>query len=111
VIVAYSAINFVIQSLIQPKFVADAVGLSPTLTILSLFFWAWVLGALGALLAIPLSLLIKALLVDSDRRADWLRPLIGDSSTPLAGAATAQTATDSTPDRREAALPTPDHLE
>jgi len=39
-----------------------------------------VLGALGALLAIPLSLLMKALLVDSDRGAAWLRPLIGGSS-------------------------------
>jgi predicted PurR-regulated permease PerM len=80
VIAAYSIINFIIQSLIQPKFVADAVGISPTLTIISLFFWAYVLGALGALLAIPLSLLMKALLVDSDRGAAWLRPLIGGSS-------------------------------
>jgi predicted PurR-regulated permease PerM len=111
VIVAYSAINFVIQSIIQPKFVADAVGLSPTLTILSLFFWAWALGAVGALLAIPLSLLVKALLVDSDRRAAWLRPLIGDSSTPPADAAAAQTATNGTPDQRDDALPGPDHLE
>lgn len=36
VIVAYSVINMVIQSLIQPKFVGDTVGLSATLTFLSL---------------------------------------------------------------------------
>jgi predicted PurR-regulated permease PerM len=78
VIVAYSLINFVIQSVIQPKYVGDAVGLSATLTFLSLVFWAWVLGPLGALLAIPLSLLAKALLVDGDPGAHWLRPLLGD---------------------------------
>ena len=76
VIVAYSAINFVIQSLIQPKFVADAVGLSPTITIISLLFWTWVLGALGALLAVPASLFVRAVLVDANERAAWLIPLI-----------------------------------
>ncbi len=53
VIIVYSVINFVIQSLIQPKFVGDAVGLTVTMTFLSLVFWGWVFGALGALLAIP----------------------------------------------------------
>ena len=42
VIVVYSVINFVIQSIIQPRVVGDAVGLSPTLTFLSLVFWTWV---------------------------------------------------------------------
>jgi len=53
VVVAYSVINLVIQSLIQPKFVGDAVGLSVTLTFLSLVFWTFVIGPLGALLAVP----------------------------------------------------------
>jgi AI-2 transport protein TqsA len=53
VVVAYSVINLVIQSLIQPTFVGDAVGLSVTLTFLSLVFWTFVIGPLGALLAVP----------------------------------------------------------
>ncbi|GGO15806.1 AI-2E family transporter [Microbispora rosea subsp. aerata] len=76
VIVAYIAINIVIQSFIQPKFLGDAVGLSTTVTFLSLIVWAWVLGPLGALLAIPLSLLVRALLVDSDPDATWAAALI-----------------------------------
>jgi AI-2 transport protein TqsA len=76
VVVAYSLINFVIQSLIQPKFVGDAVGLSISLTFMSLVFWSFVIGPLGALLAVPLSLLAKALLVDADPDARWLDPLI-----------------------------------
>jgi hypothetical protein len=35
-----------------------------------------VLGALGALLAIPLTLLVKALLVDVDPRGHWLDALL-----------------------------------
>jgi AI-2 transport protein TqsA len=83
VIIGYSVLNVVIQSVIQPKVVGDAVGLSTSLTFLSLVFWAWVLGALGALLAIPLSLLTKALLVDVDPDSRWLVPLLsGDVEKP-----------------------------
>ena len=76
VIIVYSVINFVVQTVIQPRFVGDAVGLSATLTFLSLIFWAWLIGALGALLAVPLTLLVKAVLVDVDRRARWMEPLL-----------------------------------
>ncbi len=76
VIVVYSVINLVIQSVIQPRYVGNAVGLSTTLTFLSLIFWAWVLGPLGALLAVPMSLLFKAILVEADPDARWLDPLI-----------------------------------
>lgn len=76
VIVIYSVINLVVQSVIQPKIVGDAVGLSVTLTFVSLIFWGWVLGALGALLAVPMTLLVKALLIDADPAARWAAPLI-----------------------------------
>jgi AI-2 transport protein TqsA len=76
VIVVYSVVNLVIQSVIQPRYVGHAVGLSTTLTFLSLVFWAWVLGALGALLAVPMSLFFKAVLVEADPRARWMDPLI-----------------------------------
>jgi AI-2 transport protein TqsA len=79
VIVAYMAINVVIQSFIQPKFLGDAVGLSTTATFLSLILWTFVLGPLGALLAIPLSLLTRALLVDSDPAAGWAAGLISSA--------------------------------
>lgn len=80
VIVVYCVINFVIQSIIQPKFVGDAVGLSVTMTFLSLVFWTWVLGPLGALLAIPLTLLVKAMLLDIDPSTRWVNALIGEAA-------------------------------
>ena len=76
VIIVYSVINFVIQSIIQPRVVGDSVGLSPTLTFLSLVFWTWVIGPVGALLAVPFSLLTKSLLVEADPRGRWALPLI-----------------------------------
>ena len=47
-----------------------------TVTFLALLFWGWVLGALGALLAIPLTLLVKALLVDVDPQGHWLDAML-----------------------------------
>ncbi|GIE91229.1 AI-2E family transporter [Actinoplanes regularis] len=79
VIALYCLVNFVIQSVIQPKVVGDAVGLSATVSFLALIFWAWVLGALGALLAIPLTLLAKGLLVDVDPNSRWVNALLSSS--------------------------------
>lgn len=78
VIVVYSVLNFVVQSLIQPRFIGDSVGLSVTVTFLTLFLWSWLIGPLGAILAIPLTLLAKALLVDVDPGASWADALLRD---------------------------------
>jgi AI-2 transport protein TqsA len=76
VVVVYCVLNFVIQTIIQPRVVGVTVGLSATLSFLSLIVWATILGASGAFLAIPLSLLIKALLVDVDPEQTWVSPLL-----------------------------------
>jgi hypothetical protein len=78
VIVVYCVLNFIIQSVLQPKFVGDAVGLTTTVSFLSLIVWAYILGPIGAILAIPASLLVKALLVDMDKEAQWLGLFLGD---------------------------------
>ena len=58
VIVIYGGINSVIQSIIQPKYVGNAVALSETITFASVLFWAVILGPVGAILAVPLTLLV-----------------------------------------------------
>ena len=78
VIVIYAIVNAVVQSIVQPRVVGNAVALSQSLTFASVLFWAIVLGAIGAILAIPLTLLVRTILVDADPAAAWWRPLIGD---------------------------------
>lgn len=78
VAVVYCVVNFIIQSVLQPKFVGDAVGLTTTVSFLSLIVWAYILGPIGAILAIPVSLFFKALLVDMDPEAQWLELFLGD---------------------------------
>jgi predicted PurR-regulated permease PerM len=76
VIVAYSLLNVTIQTFIQPRIVGNSVGLSAEITFMSLVVWTFLLGALGALLAVPMTLLMRALFIDADRRAAWVAPLI-----------------------------------
>jgi len=77
VVLVYLVLNFVFTSLLQPRFVGDAVGLSITVTFVGLVFWGWLLGPVGAVLAVPMTLLVKALLVDSDPTAGWMNALLG----------------------------------
>ncbi|HEY0815195.1 MAG TPA: AI-2E family transporter [Pseudonocardia sp.] len=107
VIAAYSVANFVIQSVIQPKFVGDAVNLSLTLTFLSLIFWSFAIGPLGAILAIPLTLLAKAVLLDVDPQTRWISGLL--ESGPADNDGQAAVAGDS-PDRGSPAAPDASHV-
>ena len=76
VIVVYVVLNVVVQTIIQPRFTGDAVGISGTVAFISLIFWAYVLGGLGALVAIPATLFLKSILVDNSVPASWVNALV-----------------------------------
>lgn len=80
VIAVYSVVNVVLQVLVQPKFVSDAVDLSLTLSFVSVVFWTFVIGPLGAILSIPLTLLVRDLLLDREPGSSWLRWLSGNAA-------------------------------
>lgn len=73
----YILINFVSDNVIKPKFVGESIGLSPLVVVLSLLFWAWLLGPLGALVAVPLSIGVKVLLESFDE-SRWIARLMSD---------------------------------
>jgi AI-2 transport protein TqsA len=76
VVVVYTVINVVVQTIIQPRFTGDAVGISATAAFVSLVFWAYVLGTLGALLAVPATLFLKSVLLDNSVPASWVNALV-----------------------------------
>ena len=106
-------LTFVIQSLIQPKFTGDAVGLNTTTTFLSLMLWTIVIGGLGSVLAVPLTLFAKAVLIDADPRSAWIGIFLTDGDTELpqrslrypAAARRARRHRDATRTRSEGAAP------
>jgi predicted PurR-regulated permease PerM len=58
----FFAVNFIGDNVIKPKYMGAGLGLSPLVIILSLMIWGIVLGPMGALLAIPLTLTLKQIL-------------------------------------------------
>jgi predicted PurR-regulated permease PerM len=61
VFAAYNIINTVIDNVIGPRFVGKQMQISALLSFLSVIFWAWVLGPTGAILAVPLTVLVRDL--------------------------------------------------
>jgi predicted PurR-regulated permease PerM len=61
VFVGYQVINNVLDNVIGPRFVGREMKISALLSFLSVIFWAWVLGPTGAILAVPLTVLIRDL--------------------------------------------------
>ncbi len=80
VVIIYCVLNIVIQSVIQPRVVGTTVGLSATLSFLSLLVWSAILGGVGAFLAVPATLFVKALFVDVDPERRWVTPLLSSSA-------------------------------
>jgi len=78
VVAAFAAINVVVDTLIKPRFVGESLDLSPAVVLLSLIFWAWMLGPSGALLAVPLSLAAKFLFESFDETR-WMAHLMSDA--------------------------------
>ena len=61
VFIGYQVINNVLDNVIGPRVVGKQMQISALLSFLSVIFWAWVLGPTGAILAVPLTVLIRDL--------------------------------------------------
>ncbi|MCK6580013.1 MAG: AI-2E family transporter [Anaerolineae bacterium] len=85
-LVVYSAINNIIENWVAPRFMAEELGISSLFIFLSLIFWTWVLGAAGALLAVPLTLLVKIMLLEAEQGARGLVALISEGKLETADA-------------------------
>ncbi|MBK8021016.1 MAG: AI-2E family transporter [Chloroflexi bacterium] len=83
-IALYSLINNVFENLIAPRTMGQQVNLSPLTTFLSLTLWAWVLGAAGAFLAVPLTLFVKIVLLEADPEYRGLVSLMSADTPPPA---------------------------
>ncbi len=78
VFAGFIVINTIVDNVIKPRFVGESLDLSPAVVVLSLVFWGWLLGPVGALLAVPLSIAVKFLFESFDE-ARWLAHLMSDS--------------------------------
>lgn len=80
VVIAVTVINIVIENVIAPTYTGKTLNLSPTAVFVSFLFWVWLLGPLGALLAMPITVLLM-LTFDRYESTRWLAQVIGDAGS------------------------------
>ena len=76
VAVLYLATNTVFGNVIEPRYMGRSLGLSTLVVFVSLVFWGWIFGPVGMLLSIPLTMVVKIALENSERNR-WLAVLLG----------------------------------
>lgn len=80
VFVAYIVINGSVENFVKPRIMGQGLNLSPLVVFVSLFFWAWLLGPIGAILAVPLTMMILSVL-DSFDATRWIGVLAQSPSS------------------------------
>lgn len=78
VLIAGLVINLLIENIIEPRFTGKVLNLSPVVVIISFFFWGWLLGPTGAMLSMPITVMIM-LVTKEDKHLSWISSIIGSS--------------------------------
>lgn len=91
----YVVVNTVFGNIIEPNLMGRRLGLSPLVVMLSLLFWGWTWGPVGALLSVPLTMVLKIWL-ENTRDLRWVAVLL-DRTVPVSGSDDPTNATEAGP--------------
>jgi predicted PurR-regulated permease PerM len=72
-------INGFAENVVKPKYMGEGVNLSPFMIIFSVIFWATILGPLGAILGVPVTILFKEIVLEADEQNRWIARLMSSS--------------------------------
>jgi predicted PurR-regulated permease PerM len=78
----FITVNMVMGNWIEPRYMGKGLGLSTLVVFLSLIFWGWLLGTVGMLLSVPLTMVVKIAL-ESRESTQWLAILLSGDDKDL----------------------------
>ncbi|MFG0333690.1 MAG: AI-2E family transporter, partial [Maioricimonas sp. JB049] len=76
----YLVVNISIGNLLEPRWLGRRLGMSTLVVFLSLVFWGFVLGPVGMLISVPLTMTFK-IAMESAEDTRWLAILMGPEAT------------------------------
>ena len=71
----YLVVNFAIGNVLEPRIMGRALGLSPVVVLISILLFGWLLGPLGAILSVPLTMVFKIGLGNHEE-LNWVASLL-----------------------------------
>ena len=86
VAIVFGVVNVVMGTFIEPHLMGRQLGLSTLVVFLSLVFWGWVWGPIGMLLSVPLTVILKIMLENTEDFR-WIAVLLGGGVTSRPAAA------------------------
>ncbi|WP_367873046.1 AI-2E family transporter [Luteolibacter sp. Populi] len=77
----YALINMFLDNFVQPMLLGRRFGLSILVVVLCVLFWGWLWGLVGIILAVPLTMILKVVL-DNSEEFRWVAVAIGQEGRP-----------------------------
>ena len=72
----FVVVNLIMGNVLEPRWMGRGLNLSPLVVFVSLVLWGWVLGPVGMLLSIPLTIMLKIALENQDETR-WIGIMLG----------------------------------
>jgi predicted PurR-regulated permease PerM len=76
VVIGAVAMNVLIENVLEPSYTGKKLSLSPSAVFISFFIWGWILGPVGALLSMPITVMLM-LILNKHENTKWLANIIG----------------------------------
>jgi predicted PurR-regulated permease PerM len=76
VILGAVAFNLIVENVLEPSYTGKKLRLSPSIVFVSFFVWGWLLGPVGALLSMPITVMLL-LILGQHESTQWLASIIG----------------------------------